>query len=223
MSRGIFLLLPNLRRVTLTDFRSLATPGEDYNTLCDCLFGRNLEPDLLTYFEFPFERGLVALFDTVSRIPGASIQRLCVGGHHFDVSANHYRGSHDLRRYTRDTNIDGLPHKPPSLQATVLPVDLRDEGRKYNRAFNKLQQLRLPVAVAVDLRSGESFISKYRMQQSLGRKLVTHSEDTLVDLSLAALDILVYEGNGFKTPWPDGIDCIDQLLLDLTFPSLRST
>lgn len=110
-----------------------------------------------------------------------------------------------------------LPSSPSSSRQH-LPKSL-----EYDFALSKPQNLRLPVAVAVDVRLGSRFNSHDRMQHSLGRKLLISSANTLVHLSLAARDLLISDDddNAFRMPWANGIMCIDHLLLELTFPSLR--
>lgn len=76
--------LPNLCKITYTDFRCLAIPGEPYLELCQRLFANIVEP---TGLNFGFERGmaeLVTVLKIVRGTPEAHIRSLSIGGHLYE-------------------------------------------------------------------------------------------------------------------------------------------
>ncbi|KAF7192166.1 hypothetical protein HII31_06552 [Pseudocercospora fuligena] len=88
VTKFVISKLPNLKVLTIGDFRSFAFEKEDYTTLCHRLFGHSLEPSLAAGYTQCLE---VRLFSSIiagleSR-SGPALQSLSVGRHPYEMAS----------------------------------------------------------------------------------------------------------------------------------------
>ena len=203
--------LPKLRRILFTDFRELAQEGEGYAAVCGRIFGNTLEPLGLS-FSHDTCREFMLLMDMIAETPQTNIQSLLIGGHPFESFVDYWASNEPGRRKLL------CPFDPPAMH--YEPDHYSDDVESTQQVCQKLRQLCFPIRFDRNIGPFLAFQFESGMSGSFVGKLLASSAMGLVQLSLAALDLL--QGSydkGLRTRAGGG--CIDSLLCAVTFPALR--
>ena len=126
---------PRLHSIVSTDYRSLARQGESYDSCCQRLFGRMLEPQHTGVVGTSDVSNdcLFFLLDFLAKMPDARIDSLALGPHAFE-----YTGED-----TTNLVDPSHPQNPRYLDISLLENVHLGPGSPVDRVLEKLEKLRL--------------------------------------------------------------------------------
>ncbi|KAK6399462.1 hypothetical protein LTR81_025178, partial [Elasticomyces elasticus] len=203
-----FTELPNLRKLTYTDYRGLAYNGENYDACCRRQFGSTLEPQHAGISSPTTTVGdrLLPLLQVLAEMSKVRLKCLAIGPHAFEYTSED----------TTELADPSHPQNPQYLDISGLElIPLGPETRLFHM-LNQLETLRLALCYS-------GYCSDEVGIRSQARRLLEASAPRLQSLTLHM--IYLFWGGVREIPRVDNVkrfEVFKSIITPLHMPSLRS-